>query len=196
VQQQIDVMLSSYAETLDDKADGTSSAYLRLVRRLLHAHSPDGQAVDMDDLTREAVRDYLHCLETTGYSLSHVRIVKAAMSNFSRWAIDHRLLDHNPTRGLRVTHMETRQPRVLTDEQRFVLLELVAKAKDTRTPALFAMGYWAGCRASGVSHLKVTDVDLSVAPSTIRVGYKNNKKRQIALLPEAHAPLHAYVHVR
>jgi site-specific recombinase XerD len=193
VQQQIDVMLNSYAETLDDKADGTSSAYLRLVRRLLLAHSPDGLSIDMTDITRDSVRDYLHRLETTGYSLSHVRLVKAAMSSFARWSIDHRLLDHNPTRGLGIQRMEARPPRVLTDAQRCILLELAARSSTARTPALFALGYWAGVRASGTSHLQLADCDFAADPPTIQVGFKNDKQRTIALLSEAHEPLHAYV---
>ncbi len=193
MQQSIDTMLHLYAPTLDDKAPGTSSAYLRLVRRLLLAHSPDGLTIEMADLTRDAMRDYLHQLESTGYSLSHVRIVKAAMSNFSRWSIDHRLLDHNPTRGLGIQRSAARPPRVLSDEQRFVLLELAARSTNVRTPALFALGYWAGCRVSGVSHLKTADCDFVASPPTIRVGFKNDKQRTIALLPEAHVPLNTYL---
>ena len=189
---QIDTVLRDYAIILDNKAPGTLSAYVRTVRRLLLHLSPDGEHFYPDAFTREALRDYLTTLENTGYSVSHRHIVKSAASNFARWLGDHRYITGNPTRGLSVGRVPVRTPRVLTETQRYVLLKLAAVAPVRRTPALFAMGYWAGCRASDVSHLRLADLVLAASPPEMTVGFKNNKKRTVALLPEAAYALRMY----
>lgn len=46
-------------------------------------------------------------------------------------------------------------PRILSPDQRFVLHTLVEQEGDLRGRAIFALGYWAGCRVSDIAHLRM-----------------------------------------
>lgn len=84
-------------------------------------------------------------------------------------------------------------PRVLTFDQRYVLKNLVERADDPRGTALFALGYWAGCRVSDVSHLKMVNLHLKPRSGWIRVGHKGNKMREIDLAKPVRDALSDYL---
>src|SRR5699024_8770829 len=58
-----------------------------------------------------------------------------------------------------------------------------------RGKAMFALGYWAGCRVSDVSWLMKNDVHVGPKVGWLRVGFKNNKAREIDLKNQARRPL-------
>jgi len=190
-------LLDEYLATLNSKASGTVENY----RRALHAFAawltqlPGNHITfDPDDFTRTAFHTYMSELEKQGYSPSHRTLVKSAVSGFARWLIEEKdLLQRNPTRGVEIEAQPLMAPRVLTDEQRFVLKTLVERADDGRGEALFALGYWAGCRVSDVSHLKLADVLLHERSGWLWVGYKGNKRRQIDITTHVRQPLRQYL---
>nr|WP_232331116.1 site-specific integrase [Thermoactinomyces sp. CICC 10521] len=87
-------------------------------------------------------------------------------------------------------------PRILTDDQRLVLRTLVERQGDLRSQAIFALGYWAGCRVSDVSWLKISDTHLTIKSGWLRVGHKGGKQREIDLLNQARRPLYEYLQER
>ena len=62
-----------------------------------------------------------------------------------------------------------------------------------RNEAIFALGYWAGCRVSDVSWLKVEDAHIGPKVGCARAGHKGGKRREIDLLNEARRPLYGYL---
>jgi site-specific recombinase XerC len=65
------------------------------------------------------------------------------------------LLQRNPTRGVDLPSQQVLAPRELSEDQRYTLHSLVEQEGDRRGTAIFALGYWAGCRVSDVSWLQV-----------------------------------------
>ncbi len=101
--------------------------------------------------------DYLSTL--TGKAPGTLDNYRRAWHAFADWLIEEQgVLQRNPTRGVEIAAQPLLAPRVLTNEQRFVLKSLVERADDLRGNALFALGYWAGCRVSDVAYLKLADV--------------------------------------
>src|SRR5574341_1007223 len=155
-------LLDDYLATLAGKAPGTLDGY----RRALYAFADwlaqlpgNHTSFHPDDFTRTAFHTYMAELERRGYSPSYRNLVKSAISGFALWLIEEKdVLQRNPTRGVTIQAQPLMAPRVLTDEQRFVLKTLVERADDVRGNALFALGYWAGCRVSDVWHLKLDNV--------------------------------------
>jgi integrase len=140
------------------------------------------------------MQTYLDCLEREGYSASYRTLVKAAASGFARWLIEEKqLLRRNPTRGVQITGQALLAPRMLSDDQRYALKNLVEQHSDLRGAAAFALGYWAGCRVSDVSWLKVKDVDIRPRSGAVTIGYKGGKQRRIDLNPHARRPLYEYL---
>jgi site-specific recombinase XerD len=82
---------------------------------------------------------------------------------------------------------------VLSSDQRYVLRSLVARADDPRGSALFALGYWAGCRVSDIAWLRLTDTHVNSRTGWLCVGHKGGKQREIDLINEARQPLYAYL---
>jgi site-specific recombinase XerD len=145
-------------------------------------------------LTQTAVDLYLTHLEHEGLSLNHRARVKSTISNFAHFLIEEKgLLQRNPTRGIDLPSAPLLAPRQLSPEQRAILHALVEQEGDRRGAALFALGYWAGCRVSDVSWLLMGHTHVGPKLGWLRVGYKGGKWREIKLLDEAREPLYAYL---
>ena len=82
---------------------------------------------------------------------------------------------------------------MLSPDQRFVLRNLVEKAGDLCGKALFALGYFAGCRVSDVAHLLMEHTYVGPKIGWLHVGHKGEKFRDIDLLNEARRPLYDYI---
>jgi len=116
------------------------------------------------------------------------------LSGFCQWLIDeHSLLKRNPTRGVEVPAEQILAPRVLEEDQRSILRTLVEQADNLRGEALFALGYWAGCRVSDVAHLLIEHAHIGPKVGWMHVGYKGGKFRDIDLLNQARRPLFEYL---
>jgi site-specific recombinase XerC len=186
--------LDDYMHTLSGKAPGTQDAYRRAVTAFLTwlADQPGNEApFDPAHLTRTAVETYMQHLSP--YSPSHRTLVKAAISGFADWLIERGELVRNPTRGVHIPAQPLLAPRQLTPDQRYVLRNLVERAEDRRGAAIFALGYWAGCRVSDVAWLRLEDVTLRHRSGWITVGHKGGKQRTIDVVKAVRKPLGDYL---
>lgn len=137
---------------------------------------------------------YLAALEGEGFSIAHRARVKSALSTFAQWLMEEKgVLAKNPTRGIELPTMQVLAPRQLSEEQRFILRSLVEQQGDRRGAALFALGYWAGCRVSDVSWLQMVHTHIGPKVGWIHVGHKGGKWRDIDLVNEARKPLYDYL---
>jgi site-specific recombinase XerD len=190
-------LLAQYKQTLTNKAPGTVDGYMRALRKLIawisQRPGSEGQFKPAY-FTQTAVETYLEHLRANNYSPSHQILVKSAASGFARWLIDEKgLLHRNPTRGVQVQSQSLLAPRVLTPDQRYVLRNLIERHADRRGSAIFALGFWAGCRVSDVSWLTVKDTHVSQRQGWLTVGHKGGKKREIDLAKAARQPLYEYL---
>ena len=194
---EVRALLDEYEQFISGKAQGTMEAYLRTVRDLIGwvAQRPGNQGpFQPSQLTKTAVELYLAHLEQEGLSLNHQARVKSTISNFAQFLIEEKgLLQRNPTRGIDLPPLPLLTPRPLSEQQRLILRALVEQAGDRRGAALFALGYWAGCRVSEISWLQMAQTHVGPKGGWLQVGYKGRKCREIDLLNEARKPLYAYL---
>lgn len=190
-------LLREYAFFLANKAEGTIEAYLRTIRQVMiwvAGRPGNGGVFHPQQLTRTAIEMYLASLEREGFSLPHRARVKSALSTFARWLIEEKgLLLKNPTRGIDLPAIQLLAPRQLSDDQRFILRSLAEQEQDRRGAALFALGYWAGCRVSDVSWLEMAHTHVGPKVGWLRVGHKGSKWRDIDLVNAARKPLYEYL---
>ena len=190
-------LLDEFAAALGAKSASTVDAYRRAVRQMLdwlHERPGQEEGFHPDYLTRTAVESYLAYVERQGASVSHQARVKAALSAFATFLIEEKgWLRRNPTRGIVLPAQALLAPRMLSPEQRYALRSVVERDGTVRSAALFALGYWAGCRVSDVSWLRVRDTHLTRKAGWVRVGYKNGKSREIDLLNDARRALEQYL---
>jgi site-specific recombinase XerD len=190
-------LLAEYQQVLSNKNPATADAYMRALRQLttwLRERPGAGGRFVPEQFTRTALETYLVELERAGYSVSHRARMKAAASGFARWLIEEKeLMRRNPTRGVEVPAQAALAPRRLTPDQRYVLKNLVERDGTPRTAALFALGFWAGCRVSDVSWLRMEDAHVGPKVGWLKVGHKGGKTREIDLVNDARRPLHDYI---
>jgi len=190
-------LLGEYEHFLAGKADGTTDAYLRTVRHLIGwlVQRPDNAGqFQSQQLTQPAVEGYLTYLEQEGLSLPHRARVKSTISNFAQFLIEEKgLLQRNPTRGIDLPPVLPPAPGQISQEQRSILRALVKQADDQRGAAVFALGYWAGCRVSEVSWLQMAHTHVGPQVGWLHVGHDGKKWRDIDLVNKAREPLYAYL---
>ncbi len=190
--------LTAYQQTrLSRKDAATAEVYGRILHQFtawvptLPGYTPP---FTPSQLTTTVVEHYLSLLKDQGYSVSHRVRVKSVLSGFCQWLMEeHGVLPRNPTRGLEVQAQELRTPRILSPHQRFALRNLIERQADLRGQAIFALGYWAGCRVSDVAHLLVEHAHVGPKIGWLHVGHKGEKFRDIDLVNEARRPLHVYL---
>ena len=182
---------------LDKSYHHTVDVYTRILRQFTEwvatrpGHSRHFQP---EQLTTTVVEGYLALLKGQGYSVSHRTRVKSVIKHFCQWLIDEKeALKRNPTSGIEIKAQQLLAPRVLSPDQRFVLHNLVEKTDDVRGQALFALGYWAGCRVSDAAHLLMEHTHVGPKLGWLHVGHKGEKFRDIDLLNEVRRPLYEYI---
>src|SRR5260370_26806624 len=131
--------------------------------------------------------------EIANTSISHRERVKSILSSSAEWLINEELLMRNPTRGIEFPAQQLLSPRELSTDQRYILKELI-ETENLRGKALFALGYYAGCRASDVCWFRLDQIHhLTKKSGQITVGYKREQLRTIDLMNEARKALRAYL---
>ena len=193
-----EVWIDEYHQTrLAQKDAATVDAYLRILRQFTEwvAERPGhGKRFEPGQLTATAVELYVSSLKEQGYSVSHRMRVKSVISQFCQWLIEEKeALKRNPARGVEIKVQQTLAPRILSPDQRFVLRTLIEQDGDLRGKAIFALGYWAGCRVSDIAYLRLEYAHIGPKIGWLHVGHKGEKFRDIDLLNEARRPLYDYL---
>ena len=197
--EKMEQIINDYLAFLKGKSPATRDVYGRVLVQMSQwmANLPGSPGpFQLQQLTRTALAAYLDELESQGYSASHRKRVKAVISSFARWAIDEKRggLTRNPVRDIRIKDNDEVSPRQLDADQRLILKTLVEREASVRGEAIFGLGYWAGCRVSDISWLRLEDCHIGPKIGWIKVGYKGGKKREIDLLNEVRRPVYHYVH--
>jgi site-specific recombinase XerD len=184
------------ASRLAFKRETTRSTYTIILRQFLIwlSHQPGHEQAfhPLTDLTQTAIQTYLFG-EIAETSISHRERVKSILSSFAEWLILEELLVRNPTRGIEFPAQQLLSPRELSTDQRYILKELI-ETEDLRGKAMFALGYYAGCRASDVCWFQLDQVHaLTKKAGEITVGYKRGQLRTLDLANEVRKALRAYL---
>lgn len=192
--------IERYAQAeLAGKNEKTVDAYLRILRQVSAWVSQlpgSNRQFHPKLLTKTAFGDYIQELIEQDYSTSHMERVKTVVNGFCQWLIAEGEVRTNPTRGITIPAQALLAPRELSKDQRFVLrnmIDRVSETGDLRGPALFALGYWAGCRVSDVSYLTQANTHVGPKIGRLTVGHKQGKYREILLLNQARGPLYEYL---
>jgi site-specific recombinase XerD len=172
-------LLAAYTATLETKAPGTVDVYTRILRQFtvwLATRPGSSGAFQPDQLTVTALDTYLKEREARGMSISHRTRIKTVVGSFARYLIEeHGVLRRNPARSVRVPPQPLYAPCVLEPDQRYVLRSLVERDGSPRSAAIFALGYWAGCRVSDIAWLRMEHTHVTRKAGWLHVGHKGVK---------------------
>lgn len=189
--------LAAYTTTLTTKAPGTIDVYTRILRQFIAwlAERPGSTgAFQPDQLTVTALDTYLKELDASGVSISHRTRIKTVVGGFARYLIEeHGVLHRNPARSVMVPAQPLYAPRMLDPDQRYILRSLVERDGSPRSAAIFALGFWAGCRVSDIAWLHMEHTHVTRKAGWLHVGHKGGKGRDIDLHNDARRPLADYL---
>jgi site-specific recombinase XerD len=181
---------------------GTVAVYVSILRHFTQwsmERTSSREEFQPSTLTSPLIERYLLDLSAKEYSFSHLKRVKSVLLNFCQWLVDdQRTLSQNPVRGVKLVQpleSKPRSPRTLSPQQRTILYNLV-KQDDLRGQALFALGYWAGCRVVDLTNLFIAHTHVGGRSGWLHLGEASEKVRDIDLVNEARGPLHAYLQKR
>jgi len=147
-------------------------------------------------VTPAIIEQYLTLLVTQGSSPSHCKRVKSVIHQFCQWLIEEKgCLRQNPTRTVILERPPSVSPRPLTPAQRYILQALM-KQEDCRGKALFALGYWAGCRVMDIIDLPLSHAHVGAKSGWLRLEEEGGKSRDIDLTNEARRLLYDYLQHR
>src|SRR5712692_152814 len=183
-------------------ASGTVAVYVSILRQFTQwvmERTKKREEFQPDTLTPSIIERYLSDLSAHGDSFSHCKRVKSVLLNFCQWLVDdQRTLSQNPVRGVQLVQPSESQltsPRILSPQERAILHNLV-KQDDLRGQALFALGYWAGCRVVDLTHLLMEHARVGGKSGWLHLGERSSKVRDNDLVNEARRPLYAYLQKR
>jgi len=181
---------------------GTVAVYVSILRHFTQwsmEQTSSRETFQLNTLTSAMIERYLFDLSAQKYSFSHCKRVKSVLRNFCQWLVDdQRILSHNPVRGVKLSQpspSRSPSPRTLSPQQRAILQNL-AQQDDLRGQALFALGYWAGCRIVDLTSLLMEQTYVGGRSGWLHLGESSEKVRDIDLVNEARRPLYAYLQKR
>lgn len=189
---------------LADFSVGTRQVYVSILRhffRWLTAGKKKREAFDGSTLTPGLIEQYFTHLDKKGYSFSHCKRTKSVLTHFCQWLVDDQsLLVTNPLRGLVLSPPSNLSlarvvPRGLSPTQRVILLRLIEQ-DDVRGKALFALGYWSGCRVSEITHLLFAHTHVGPRGGWLHLEKADGPARDIDLPNETRRALFNYVRER
>lgn len=188
--------LCAFVQALAGKDPKTIHAYRSVIRDLIAwlATRPGGHPFQLKLLTETALQGYMQHLEAQNRAPRTRSKALSAIRRFCRWAVDTGELPRNPAYQLARPTVEVLSPTELSDDQRYILKNVVEKQASPRLSAIFALGYWTGLRISEVATLRFDHCLINQRAGAITVvGAKGGKTRTLDLHNMARRALLAYL---
>ena len=142
-------------------------------------HSP--RAIQVDRVTSEDVRAYLHWLDRKGEKASSLARKLACLRSFYRFLVRNGISQKNPAEDIRSPKLPKPLPRVLTKDDANALMEFPAGQSllSLRDRALLETLYSTGARVSEVVGMNLGD--LNQAEGLVQLRGKGRKERVIPI---------------
>ena len=143
-------------------------------------------------VTQTALNSYVLYLERQGKKTTTISRVLASVKAFFYYEFKRGRIKEDPTENIRAPKVEKKVPRILSVDEVAKLLEQPSgeTAKEVRDRAMLKLLYATGIRVSELTHLTVSDVNLSIGFITCR---DEQKERTVPFGREAKAALLKYM---
>ncbi len=174
----------------------TLSAYKRDLTEFFSFLQASGNSVPAAEVTHLLIRQFLGHLNRIGNRRSSSSRKLASLRSFYRFLHREGVVDKNPARIVRAPRTEQRNPRVLTEEEVTVLLDMPDRSsrKGLRDAAMLEVLYATGMRVSELTGLNLGDFQFS--QRLIMVRGKGRKERLIPFSERAARIMREYKPVR
>lgn len=149
-------------------------------------------------LNKINVQKWLVHLLDSGIAPSTTQLRQTILRGYSKWLLAEREIDTDELAGMEMVRCDTKVTPALADSQVSAMIAACKGGKpilDRRDEALIRFMAETGARASEVTDLKITDVNLSFQVATITRG-KGGKGRIVPFSGDCAAALDRYIRAR
>lgn len=195
------------ATAAEGRSGRTVEGYQKTLRYLVEfLGDPEIEAIGVADLRRYAAdlrtrseryaNNPYAATQEGGLSPFTVASYLRSVKRLFNWLVDEELLDINPAARLKVPSPAKREPKAMSldDFDRLLAATAGADAVQIRDRAILFMLGDTGCRAGGLCHLRIKDVDL--VRMTVRLIEKGEKTRIIPFSEMTRDALQAWLAAR
>lgn len=171
-----------------DRSNNTINSYrrdLRLFNKWFHLHN--GEEALPPNITPIDVREYKEQLQTVdNQKPASINRKLASLSVFCKWAMEEELITSNPAENIREVKHSEPLIRWLDKKEQYALLRAVQKDGSTRDITIILLLLNTGLRVSELSHLRVSDIEISDRKGklVVREG-KGKRYREVSLNSDA-----------
>ncbi len=148
---------------------------------------------ELDKIERYDIRHFMGELLSYGYKKSSVARKLSSIKSFFKFLVGNKILKRNPSISIKTPKTGRRIPSFLSEEEMKTLLDSMPdKTKlDLRNRTILELLYGTGIRASELTNLNRSDVDLE--QKLLRIYGKGKKERILPLGRKAYEWLKKYI---
>lgn len=182
----------NYLKNTRNSSENTVLSYERDLKKLLDYLTDTGRVSSWQEVTETDLSAYMLYLESRNYAASSVSRNVAAFRSFFQYLSLNKVIDSDPSRGLKPPRAEKKLPQVLTVDEVESLLSRPDRntSKGIRDSAMLELLYATGIRVSELMGLKLTDVNMRLEFITCA---DRTKERVIPFGKAAHKALDLYL---
>lgn len=175
----------------------TVATYLTTVRDFVAwlAMQPGGTPLHLGLVTETAACGYMDWLQRAGRAPRARSKALSALRRFCQWAEDEDHLRRNPARSMGRPTVVAVVPTGLSEDQRFVLKQLVGQHATHPFATIFALGYWVGLRICEIAAFRLDQFRINQRVGSITLGdATGGKTRTLDLHNMARRALYDYLY--
>jgi integrase/recombinase XerC len=148
---------------------------------------------ELNDIRRNDIRHFMGELLSYGYKKSSVARKLSAIKSFCRFLVRNKILKVNPSLSIKTPKTEQPIPSFLSEDEMEIMLDSIGDETelDIRNRAILELLYDTGIRASELTNLDLSDIDLK--EKLLLVYGKGGKERILPLTRKACETLVGYL---
>lgn len=167
--------------TKKDRAQATILAYSKDIEQLI-SFAVRKKISDINELNRSVIEEFLKNLSDNNYTKKTISRKINAIKTFSKYLLDEKLIEADPSQFIQHPKLEQNAPRILSKLEYRALRDTVRD--DVRTKAIVELLLQAGLRISELAAIKLAhiNIDEDTKKGTLQVpGSSSSKGRTIPL---------------
>ncbi|MBR3041182.1 MAG: site-specific tyrosine recombinase XerD [Eubacterium sp.] len=163
MKQEIDNYID-YLTTVKKSSLNTVQSYRRDLMKMCHFLEESGVS-NPKEVTQTSLRSYVLYMESEKMSSATVSRSVASIRSFFIYLFENKIIDNNPTEGIKPPKVEKKIPETLTIEEVSLLLDQPSgdTPKEVRDKAMLELLYATGLRVSELISLRMSDLNLSLS---------------------------------
>ncbi len=183
-----------YIRRIKNTSENTALSYERDLKRMVSFMKERGVS-QVNEITEDKLQDYVKSLYEEHFAISSIIRHGTSIKAFFRYLLENGNIEENPAEKLKSPKLEKQEVRILSTVEIENLLsqKFADDAKGKRDKAILELMYATGLKASEVTGLTLSEVDLSIGCLKLTGNGRGAKDRLIPYGKKAKEALSDYL---